>query len=540
MSRLAVIGLLFVFGLPSLASAQVTEQVRRQRREMVGDLLKTLIESQIESQQVAPRGQRPPNAGARPGRVSPPPRVTPPRRAVAGNREMQQFRKQLTAFGKQCDGLVVGLQAIESVPSRVLLADAMQVKAQCDGLIREASYIESPQALIPDYQKFDQNWRVLGHRIRQTPGIDSECLGYVDQMYTAGGEMCNCLGIDPSINRAQLLQLTSAMKLSFQHLLQDLYYDNSKDPKIAAVIEQGQELLSQIGQGTQMVQYEPYDVLVAAYKQTSKDWRRYVRKLRPYKSERVRRGIQEIEQLGRAINEQLWLEVELDFEDILDITRGIEADTNRLFASITLDDLLECQNPGLVINNAREFQRLCGTFAVSLEQGLESWMWDYQLFNVQWQSLRKLCHPIKQSRVVRRIQEIDEAMQGLNQLLGQGPAVTHNDLVNMYANLDLHFSELDLNIKRNIANDRSYDRAIRQSMVNHAHQLHDTVHKCHKSLLQGRTQSDLTNEFNTVLADWTALKRLYTNCNEQHRATFARHRREIEPVMVKLQVVFTN
>ena len=540
----------FVFAIQSVASAQISDQARRQRREFVGGLLKTLIESQVEGQDF----RSPPPGPFQPGRVDPrvdprkDPRVNPPRRPVpirqpvAGSREMQQFRTHLNSFGQQCDGLVLALQSsqYDTRSARVLLADVMHVKAQCDALIRQAAYVAEPAKIVPAYQTFDQNWRVVTHRARQLPGIGTTCTKHIDQMYSVGTEICTCLGIDPSINRVKLLQSMSATKLSLQHLLQDLHYDNRDNPRVRPVIEQGQELYSQIGHGAQLVQREPYDVLVTAYKQNTKEWRRFARKLRPFKTERVRQGIQDIEELGRAIHQQLWLPIELDFEDILGITREIEADSNRLFASITLEDLMGCPNPGLVINSAREFQSNCGTFANSLDQRLESWIWDYQLFNVQWQTLRRLCEPIQVPRVVRRIKEIDDAMDGLNQMLGQGPAVTHHDLIDLYSQLDGSFTDLDLTIRRNIANDRNYDRVLRQDMVNRSRLLHDSVHRCQQALLRGGSQSDLNDEFASILSEWTLLKQQSSNCNEQHRKAFAKYRREIEPVMVKLQVVFTN
>ena len=540
----------FLFAIQPVVSAQISDQARRQRREFVGGLLKTLIESQVEGQDYRSPPPGPLQSGRAAPRVDPrkDPRVNPPRRPVpvrqpvAGTREMQQFRTHLNSFGQQCDGLVLALQSsqYDSRSARVLLADVMHVKAQCDALIRQAAYVAEPAKIVPAYQTFDQNWRVVTHRARQLPGIDSTCTKHIDQMYGIGTEICTCLGIDPSINRVKLLQLMSATKLSFQHLLRDLHYDNRDDARVRPVIEQGQELYSQIAHGAQLVEREPYDVLVAAYKQNTKEWRRFVRKLRPFKSERVRQGIQEIEELGRAIHHQLWLPIDLDFKDILEITRDIEADSNRLFASITMEDLMGCPDPGLVINSAREFQRNCGTFASSLEQGLESWIWDYQLFNVQWQTLRRLCEPIQVPRVVRRIREIEDAMDGLNQKLGQGPAVTHHDLVDMYSQLDGSFTDLDLIIRQTIANDRNYDRALRQDMVNRSRLLHDSVHRCHQTLLRGGSQSDLTGQFDSILTEWTVLKQQSANCNEQHRTAFAKYRREIEPLMVKLQVVFNN
>ena len=548
MVRSTIVCLCFVFGIQSVVSAQVSDQVRRQRREFVGGLLKTLIESQVEGQDL----RQPPTVPYQPGRVDPrfdpranpnPPRKpVPPRKKVTGTREMQQFRKSLGSFGQQCDGLVIALQdgRYESKQARVLLADAMQVKAQCDALIRQSAYVAEPASLIPAYQKFDQNWRVVAHRVRQTPGIDGTCTKYVDQLYSVGTEICTTLGVSPSINRGKLLQLMSAMQLSFQHLLQDLHYDNRNDPKVRGLIKQGQELYSAIGHGSHLVQRESYDILVDEYKKTSKDWRRFSRKLRPYKTERVRRGTQDIEELGRGIHEQLWLPIELDFEDLVHTTRGIEEDASRLFASITLEDLLGCPKPCVVINSARDFQRGCGTFANSLEQGLESWEWDYQAFNVQWQTLRRLCEPIQVPRVTRRLQEIDDAMSGLNQLLGQGPAVTHHDLVHMYSELEDSFTDLDLIIRQNIANERSYDRVLRQEMVNRSQSLCSSIHGCQQALLNGRTQNDLTNDFNTILTEWNTLKRQSLNCNDQHRTAFAGFRRQIEPVMVKLQIVYTN
>ena len=135
----------FLFAIQPVVSAQISDQARRQRREFVGGLLKTLIESQVEGQDY----RSPPPGPLQPGRaaprvdprkdlrVNPPRRPVPVRQPVAGTREMQQFRTHLNSFGQQCDGLVLALQSsqYDSRSARVLLADVMHVKAQCLSLI---------------------------------------------------------------------------------------------------------------------------------------------------------------------------------------------------------------------------------------------------------------------------------------------------------------------------------------------------------------------------------------------------------------------
>lgn len=513
----------------SSLSAQITDDMRQQRRELIGGLLKTLIESQLDdldrNPQVFP--ERPP---VRPG--------VP----VAGTRELQLLRQSLNQFSLQCDDLVRRLQQaqFDCPQARALLADAMQVKAQTDALIRLANRVADHRDIEREYQRLDQNWRILAHRVRQAPGLDAGCLGCIDQIQRFGDEMCNCLGLQPTINRAELVRLTSALNLSFQHLLQDLYYDNRNDPKVARLIEQGQELFTKFNQASAAIERESYETIVAIYQDSVKDWRRFARKIRPYQNERIRRDIQEIESIGRSIHEQLWLPVQLDTDYLLDVTRSIQADTDRLFQSITLDDLLLCENPGIVMNSAREFRRRCHTFSNSLEGGLESWIWDYQLFNVQWQTLMEQCRPIQQPRVVRRLDEIDDAMMSLTQMMGQGPVITRQELIQLTAQLDQLSTEISLVAARNIMQDRNYDRVFRTDFDNRSRQLHDSIHACHQVLVMGRRQQDINNNLRTIFDQWTGLKQLINRCSDEDRAAFTRLRREMEPLMVKLQVIFST
>ncbi len=435
--------------LASFAEAQVTDQVRQRRREFIGNLLESLIESQLEPNQG--------RAQVRPGNVPPNRQGLP----VAGTRQMQELRQGLTNFSIQIEGLVGSLQRAQyqSPQARVLLADAMQVQALSNSLMRQANFTPDHRDIIDGYRQLDQAWRSLVYRVRNSPGLDRGCVQFVDQMQVFGDQMGTCLNVQPTLNRAELVRLMSAMNLSFQHLLQDLYYDNRNEPRIEAAVRDGQELLSKINQASSCIDREPYDRLIDIYRDMSKHWRRYVRKIRPFQSERVRHDIQEIESIGLAIQEQLRLPNQLDTEYILDVTRAIEADVARLFGTITLQDMMGCENPNLVLNAAREFQRSCGTFSGSLQNGLESWMWDYQLFNVQWQTLKNQCQRIESAKVTRRLREIEDAMLGLTQHMGQGPIISRHDLIQMSAQLDQYMTDLQYAMRRDVFQHQGYDRA---------------------------------------------------------------------------------
>ncbi len=514
-----------------LFSSNVVAQVRdrQQRREFIGGLLQTLIESQLDHDHDNPQQIIPGQGQVRPGAP------------IGGTRELQQMRQALGQFSVQCDELVRGLQLAQydSPQAGALLADAMQVKAQSDALANYANRITDHRDITREYRQLDQNWRLLVHRVRQTPGIESGCLKFVDQLQSYGDEMCKCLGIQPTLNRAELVRLTSALNLSFQHLLQDLYYDNRNDNRVPDLIEQGQRLSTKFNQASAAIEREPYDSIVSVYQDSVKDWRRFVRKIRPLQTERIRRDIQEIEAIGQSIHEQLWLPVQMDAEYVLDVTRGIDSDIDKLFKNISLDDLLACENPGQVMNSAREFRRRCDTFSASLEGGLESWIWDYQLFNVQWQNLMQHCQPIQQPSVVQRLREINDAMRSLNQLMGQGPVITQQELIHLTAQLDQLSTEIRLIGTQNVLQNRGYDRVFRTEFDNRSLGLHDAIHACHQSLVMGRRQQDLNNDLRKIVDHWVEMKQLISQCAATDRNSFNRLRREMEPLMVKLQVIFS-
>lgn len=522
---------LFFFGttlflLASTICAQVPDQVRQQRREFIGGLLQTLIESQLDHEQ--------PQFQPRPGQGR-------PNAPLAGTRELLQIRQSLSQFSLQCDELVRGLQQAQynSPQAGVLLADAMQVKAQTDALARYANQIADHRDIVREFRQLDQNWRVLVHRVRQAAGIDSNCLKYLDQIQTIGNEMCSCLGIEPTLNRAELGRLTSAFNLSFQHLLQDIYYDNRNDNRVNDLIEEGQRLSTKFNQASAAIERENYDSIVAIYQDSVTDWRRFVRKLRPLQTERTRRDIQDIESIGQRIHEQLWLPVQLDTEYILDVTRGIESDVNRLFETISLDDLMNCERPGNVMTSAREFRKHCDRFTRSLEGGLESWIWDFQLFSVQWRNLMQHCQEIRQPQVVRRLREINDAMSSLGQLMGQGPVITQQELIELMAQLDQLSTEIRLVGSQNVMQNRGYGRVFRTDFDKRSIQLHDSIHACHQSLVLGRRQQQLNNDLRKIFDHWVEMKQLINQCQNNDRNAFSRLRRDMEPLMVKLQVIFS-
>jgi hypothetical protein len=102
-----------------------------------------------------------------------------------------------------------------------------------------------------------------------------------------------------------------------------------------------------------------------------------------------------------------------------------------------------------------------------------SWLprhvWDYRLFEVQWDQMHHLLHDFKIPAVDHQLEEIEFSMDTLKQAFGDAPAMSP-----------------------------------------------------------------------TVFVQWKSLKPMIDQCQPKDKLAFAQYRSQIEPLMVKLQVVFAD
>lgn len=539
-----VISSSFVFADSALA--QPTDQQRARRRALMEDLLRGLIESQTHPQHDERAEQLPGQVAPRPVRPSMPPthdHAHPDHRS----REMASVEQQLDQWSAKSQQLINELRVheYESPELRPHLAEALQIQASIDILRQRAVRAVAPQQLVHDFAAVDRDWRKLAYKLKQSGALSAECRGLVNAIVEFDSTLCDLFGIEPQIDRNELLRLTSEFSSQFKHLLQDVYYQTRNNPDSQQLIRQGQELYALINQSTALIPRGSHAAIVDAYKAGHTKWRAFSRQVNALRDPRIRRDVQQIESIGRQIHEALWLPIEMDRDQVEHLSNAITAESVHMFEDVSIQRLLQHPHPEKILESVRSFQGSAQSFARGVKKGksADELAWDYWLFEKQWKKIDRQFRQIKMTAIDQHLEEIQFLFASLGQSFGRHHgygdtiAISHSDLVQLAANLDQLAHSLNEEVHRRTES-RHYDDSFRNRVSSLTDVLHETAHDFHRDTLRQHQAQVNSLQLRTLLETWNQLRPTFQQFRRSDQSALAPFRSEIEPLMVKMQVVF--
>ena len=526
----------FLLAFSSLSFAQVPEQSRQRRRAFFEDLLRVVVESQ-QDRNIAPQ---------RPGR----PNVGPPELQKGYGRpngpittRVSNCRQQLQAWEGECGELIVELRKEERRLPRVrpLLVDAMRVLASIKNLRGYAGRLPTIEPLVDPYCDIDADWRLLQHRLRQTRGLPQPCIACLDKCNQVNTKLCELFEIQPQINRRELAQYCAEMSSHFQHLTQDVHYDMHAEPGGQKLVRDCQSMYARVHEVVPLIQRGNYDTISGVFEDCTSQWQSLKLKLLDCKHERVRRHCHKIETCGNHIRELLWLPVELDYGYMGTVCGRLQRDMDQILQSYTLKDLLTSPKPAVLLSCCREFQKQCISFkkCIAKKSPYEQMLDEYRLFNGQWSKLQPLLAECKRPKIRRRLAECEEHVEVFGGVFGDGPIIDHQSMVQICAELDQLSLQLDQMVRQRVQ--RQYDSKFRENICEHAVGLKKSVHILHEHAIGSRRhESHARPDIETAMVHWKKLRPLIKKCKDVDRRALNQLRGQIEPLLVKLQVVYLD
>lgn len=536
------LSLAILVGVSSLADAQ---DQRARRRAFVEDLLRGLIDSQTPNEPEYRRTQPgiPQARPGVPGRAPQPKQPRPKRVVVEASPKMVKSRKTFNKWNETTGLLIeeIRLHEYESPQLRPLLGDALKVKADIEVLCRKSQLYPNLAPLQNEFKVLDADWRMLSYRLKSSGALTKKCSGYLDSISALDQELCGIFQIQPQINRAEIQRLATKLSADYEHLLHDLYYVCRGQPNGRAILASGQELQAIVTQACALIGRGNYESIVSNYKTVMGKWKAFHRQIHPFEDERIRRAVAEMEITGGLLREQLWLPVELDRQYLAILSNDVAADAGKVFQSITLAQLMECEAPGRALNSAREFQHACANFSHSISSGapLEELKWDYRLFEVQWNQMNQYLEGFGVRKVDNRLADIDYAMATLRKNFGTRPVIDYNQLCQLTGNLGAMFQQASQSFRRYVVEPR-YKPGFQTQICAAADACSLSARQLNQRLIRNPKLVLKKQDLNTLFVQWRKLKPLINQCQGAELQRFQQFRSQIEPLMVKLQVVYAE
>ena len=523
------------FVSPSQLGAQVTPQQRDRRRAFVNDLLKTLIESQMERDPVptqpTPPGLRPafPKQG-NPGQQRLPQGLVAARTKIAGwERESVQFVDMLR-------------QEERRVPRvRPYLADALAVSAQLKSLGASANRANSLDPLADPFRRLDAKWRLLSHQLAQVNGLRPECISCMQRMSAFDSDLCGIFRVEPQFNRRELSRYCTQMASRFQHLMQDLRYDMAGEPEFRSIIADCQRLFVRLQESGRLIDRGSYESIVSVYQQSVNEWRELKYKLVACPHGRIQRDVHAIESIGSHIAELLWLPKEIDRRYLGMVIASMQRDANFAFQQVSLADILQSRTPGIVLASARDFSRQCQKLSIRLESNapMDAMLWEYKQFSNQWQSLQQHLVSFGGPEIGRTVRQVDAGFQVLQGVFGDGPLIDRYTMNEICSELDQLTYRLYEEVQRRTRS--GYDPRFQSEVCELSGSFRDCMHSMHDHAVQNRRHDANAIEDVALAVDlWTRLKPLLNQFRPADQRLVRELRGRIEPLMVKLQVIFAG
>jgi hypothetical protein len=533
-STVSVLIFAVVLLVPYELTAQVTQEQRDRRRQFVGDLLKTLIESQQDRDPVPTQPGRP-NLRPFPGHDHRPTQPLTP--------NMISARAKMQAWERESDQFVNMLRMEEQRLPRVrpLLADALTTNASIKSLRANMGRVHSLDPLTDSFCQIDAQWRLLNHKLSQVNGLKSECVACIRRMATFDADLCGLFNVQPQFNRRELARYCNQMASSLQHLIQDVRYDMPGHPQFRVIISECQRLYARLNESGRLIERGDYDSITRIYQRSVKDWRKLKYKLIATPHGRIQRNVHRIESIGSHIAELLWLPADLDREYLRIVVQSMERDVSLAFQQVTLQDILNCKTPGAVLACANDFQRQCGRFSSKLKSNadVETLSWDFKQFSNQWRDMNTHLTGFSSPTISRAVGQVDTGFQALQTVFGDGPLIDRGTMIEICADLDqLSYRLQDVVLARTR---NGYEPVFQSQICDLARAFQRSIHEMHEhSLSNRRHDASASADVATALEVWSRLRPLLKKCKGEDRQVMRQLRARIEPLMVKLQVIFTR
>ena len=497
------------------------EAQNRDRRNFIESLLQGLIESQLDRR-----------------RPDPPPQQ--PNRQIT--RELRQVREMMVPYENQTTQLVSALRQRErQLPQlRPLLGSAIEVSADARVLRDLASQVDDHRLLTDEVRSLDREWRSLAYQLGRISEVDRQCMSLVNRINESQTQLCSILGLEPQFDRQTLLRLVSEISASITHLNRDLSFQIHRDPQSRGLITQGYELSTQANQLAFRVQTSEYSAVAQQAEQFYANWQNFSQKLRGLNSDRLRSDALSIEKSLHQMLGMLWLPVPVDRAQIVQLANVIEGEFHAFLETVTLVQLIDLRNAQALISSAREFDAAAHQFseAAAATANINDLSWDFQQLEVQWNEFEPHGRAVQQVIAQERLRVIRESLALLQESLRLQPALDREELLRISLSIDDLTVELASTTNTVVERSRAYQPAFRTSLNRSLEQLHEAAHHFHDTLLRNHSDRRIEEHAVEVLSRWNDFKRIAAQLRRQEQFQLGRLLSQIEPAMVKLQVIF--
>ncbi|NQV28361.1 MAG: hypothetical protein HQ518_28750 [Rhodopirellula sp.] len=497
-------------------------------KQIVGGILKILVESQVRGHGGPDRHQ------LRPGPPQPG-QATPELIRARARASLQSFRQEsitLSTLLQQESKRNVGLQS--------LIADAVQLQARADAISQRSKVVPHHRFILQDVQRLDSDWRRFSFRLQQIPNISPSCRASIGQLDQYDVALCETLSIEPQIDRRTLQRESEGLVVNLHTLSDDINYELRRSPsRDTLVLKTSQAHQAAIGFSDAVSAGLPYAALAASYQSFLRKWDPLVRELCKTESRFIERTVLRIQTIDQSIHELLWLPRGLDRELLIQLTRGIKTEVDRIYDSVSLSLLIQLPNYEDVPGSASDFHGTCQYFAdcVEREETIENLVNAYNYLPAAWVSFSRHFRTVPHDGIRHSLTEIESRLVALREPLGIPGGFDGNGARQRAGAVERLADHLHSDIETWLRGDSKFADA-RKTILEHSAHFRTASRQLHAALVRDTPEAVLRGHCATIYSEWELLHRHIADCDAPDRDHVNALLIQISVELVELEAMF--
>jgi hypothetical protein len=511
--------------LQGLFCSEATAQKNSSGKDIARELLRGLIESQMEQQERESFG---PNRPRQPG-SAPLNQATP---------EMQQLRRLLMTLSQESAALaaVVSADARRNPELRLLQPDILRFQATATATQQRADRENNHLSLQLSIQSLDQAWKPLAYQLERSRGLTPQARDLAGRISRLDGQICQILGITEQFNSRDLVRAADLLAADLNTLTDDISYVAATSSNRQRLIPRLRRLQEQASLFANLAASRPaFVTVVTEYRSLYQTWQALRPDIDQYSGRSLARTVARIQETHRSIHQMLRLEFGLDLALIQKMSESLERDLTELSRNITLEQIMLLPDSRSLPSSADALfgmaQNLTDlvTRREPIEAIGEAWMY----LDQQWSLMEFYLQPIAAQDTLRRMQGISQEISALKDALGVVVAFDRSAIQRQATALTGISESLHDTIHRWVS--RPGQKVA--GLVEKSHQVEDRCSEL-SSLANSRAdRTALLAKSQQVLVAWQQLRPDLNTCETDERATLDQIADEFIQIMIQLQTM---
>jgi hypothetical protein len=426
---------------------------------------------------------------------------------------------------------------VRSPQIRPLLSELLQMRARASGLWNDLRDRVALQSLVPAFQEMDSSWRLLSHRLGQTPQLGRDTMASIDRLDGIDRKIGKLFQMNPTVDRRALTLQLASLTNSYSNLIQELELDLNGGGQTLSLVMDAQTIQQQARRIEQFVlEQAPYEQIVTEYGRVSRKWTVLYEQLRRNDNRFVERAVRNISNADNSINQLLWLEQTADRTRLLQTATSLMRNVDEFYSRTPLKLLLGISDPQELMQTADSFYGTVENLKDVLDRNeneqqiLES----YQYVEEYGQDFSRVFSQLRSQAARVVLREIEDGIASLRSELNLSGTVNQVDtqqLLTAAASLDNLTELLDSEVRNWLDRDR---QTFRNDALQASSAFAQRAQRLHRLLHGQPTPAELERETVALASEWERIYQYLGRCQTSNRANLARLAGEIRQAIYDL------